>query len=590
VSRRASTPLQANRPDIDSFYHLSGCNLAGKACQGTACFVARHLSPQRWKQVDVDQFYGIEINAWPVEIARVALWLLDHQMNQRVSEAFGQYFERLPLRSTPHIICENALRVDWRAVLPAEQCSYVLGNPPYAGKKEQNADQKGDMALVCGEIQGGGILDYVCAWYLKAADYIQGTRIRSAFVSTNSITQGEQVGVIWPELRQRFNIHIHFAHRTFVWTSESRGMAHVHVVIIGFGNFPIDRSTLFDYEGTEGEPTCIQVSRINSYLVEADDVVLGNRRLPLNGAPEVNYGSFALDDGNYTLSPTERRELLRECPNAAQYVRLFIGGRELIHGEERYCLWLADADPASLREMPEVLRRVEAVQRWRASRDRETTVELASTPTLFAEVRQPTTDYLAFPTLSSVRRRYIPVAYLPASVIASNQIYVVAEADHWTYGVLNSGMHMAWVRTVAGRFKSDFRYSAGIVYNNFPWPSPTASQRARVEERARTVLAAREPHLPPRGMSTLANLYDPLIMPAALVRAHAELDRAVERCYHAKAFSSDRERVEFLFRLYEQLSAPLLPAVPRRRTARTRMPTRQPRRRARTPGLPSAEQ
>jgi hypothetical protein len=444
----------------------------------------------------------------------------------------------------------------------------VMGNPPYAGKKEQDVEQKRDMENVWNGVKGAGVLDYVSAWYAKAARYIAGTRIRVGFVSTNSITQGEQVAIMWGDLLHRWQIAIHFAHRTFEWASEARGKAHVHVVIIGFANYPISKCTLFDYEGARGEGTRVEVSRINPYLVEAADILLQSSRSPLNGAPEITYGSFALDDGNYTLSPDDKHELVQKCPRAAQYIRPFIGGRELIHGEERYCLWLADVDPAHLRTMPEVLARVEAVQQWRASRGRETTVDLAATPTLFAEVRQPSTDYLAFPTLSSVRRRYIPIAFLPPSVIASNQIYVVAGAGEWTFGILNSGMHMAWVRNVAGRFKSDFRYSAGIVYNNFPWPNSTPEQRKRVEEKARAVLTARQSQLPPRGMSTLADLYDPLTMPPALAQAHVELDRVVELCYRRDPFKSDRERVEHLFRLYEELTAPLLPVTKKRRRRR----------------------
>lgn len=524
----------------------------------------RELNIHKLSLIDVDAFYGIEISEWPARIAEVAMWLMDHQMNIRLSEAFGQYFVRLPLKKSPTIVCGNALRLDWSKILPPEECSFILGNPPFSGKKEQNASQKADMETVCGSIKGNGVLDYVTAWYFKAAEYIQHTKIVVGFVSTNSITQGEQVGVLWNALFQ-FGLKICFAHRTFKWESEARGKAHVHVVIIGFGVQPPARAVLFDYDGISAEPQLIQVSRINPYLVDGPDILLLNRSAPVSDCPELNYGSFALDDGHYTLAAAERQTLLNECPAAAQYVRRFIGGRELLHGEERFCLWLKDANPAELAGMKPVLRRVEAVRRWREGRGRETTRELAATPALFAEIRQPQSDYLAIPTLSSERRRYIPIAYLAPDVIASNQIYVLPNAQRWHLGVLHSAMHMAWVRQVCGRLKSDYRYSNKLVYNNFPWPeSPTAKQRAAVEGAAQAVLDARK-KFPD---ATLADLYDPLSMPPALVKAHAALDRAVELCYRPQPFANDRQRVEFLFGLYEKLTAPLLPAAKKPRPRR----------------------
>ena len=565
--------------------------LAYRELRGLEIDVVRELTTVGGGQgllpmVNVDQFHGIEYSEWPVRIAEVALWLMDHQMNAAAAEVFGRPVDRLPLTTSPHIVQANALRVDWHDVLQREQCSYVLGNPPFVGKKEQNTEQKADMALVWGDTKGAGVLDYVTSWYFKAARYIAGTRIPVAFVSTNSISQGEQVGILWGELFQRYHLKIHFAHRTFAWMSEARGAAHVHVVIIGFGAFENAEKRIYDYDG--GEQTTTLAASINPYLVDGPNVVIVNRREPLADAPEVSYGSFALDDGHFTLSPGERAEILHECPPAAQVIRTFTGGQELIHGEHRYCIWLLDANPAEVRQMPPVLRRVEAVREWRASRERETTRKLANVPSIFAEIRQPQTTYLAFPTLSSELRRYIPIAFLPASIIASNQIYVIAGAGDFHFGILHSGVHMAWVRAVCGRLESRYRYSAGIVYNNFPWPNPTPAQHSRVEEKARAVLAAREPHLPPRGMGTLADLYDPRTMPAALAKAHADLDRAVERCYRPETFRSDRERVEHLFRLYEQLAAPLLPSSPRTRSVRLKSSVVPPRsRRGRTAGLPA---
>ncbi len=519
----------------------------------------------RLSKLNVHQFYGIEVEEFPARIAEVALWLTDHQANVALSQAFSQLVLRLPLRAKPTIVVANALRTDWRTVLPPEECSFVLGNPPFVGKKEQNADQKADMELIFGQVKGAGVLDYVCGWYVKAAQYVQARPIRVAFVSTNSITQGEQVGIIWNELLQKYHLIIHFAHRTFPWESEARGKAHVHVVIIGFGILPPNQRVLFDYDGATGDPQAIQVGRINPYLIDGSNLLIQNRYAPICDCPEVTYGSFALDDGHYTLSPEERSEIIRECPAAKKYIRPFIGGRELIHSEERYCLWLKDADPSEIKTMRPVVQRIEAVQKWRNGRGRETTRELAKTPMLFAEIRQPTSGYLAFPTLSSVRRRYVPIAYLQSNVIASNQVYVIAGASLFHFGVVHSEMHMAWIRQVGGRFKSDYRYSASLTYNNYPWPTDaTDKQRAAVEAAAQAVLDARAKY----PTSTLADLYDPLTMPAPLLKAHQELDRAVDRCYRPDPFPSDRHRVEYLFALYEKITAPLVAAAKPKRKRR----------------------
>jgi len=554
------------------------------------------LDVRHMLKVDVDQFHGIEYSEWPVRIAEVALWLMDHQMNAQAAETFGQSFDRLPLRSSPHIVQGNALRVDWNSVLPRGECSYVLGNPPFVGKKEQNAEQKADMELVWGEGDGAGVLDYVTCWYVRAAGYVAGTRIAVAFVSTNSVSQGEQVGILWRGLRRRHTLHIHFAHRSFAWVSEARGRAHVHVVIIGFGAFDREGKVIFDYAHSRAEPLRVPAARINPYLADAVDVLLFKLRRPLCAVPEVSYGSMANDqrrgddgDGNLILDGEARRALLRETPELEPYIRPFVGSKEFINNVERWCLWLVDAPPTLLRGNAEVARRIEAVRQWRMSSGRAETVRLAATPALFGEIRQPATDYLLLPKVSSEERPYLPIGFLPPEVIASGSSLIVPGATRYDFGVLTSAMHMAWMRYTGGRMKSDYQYSAGIVYNNFPWPSPTPEQRERVEERARAVLAAREPHLPPRGMATLADLYDPNTMPRELVRAHAELDRAVERCYRAEPFRSDRERVEHLFRLYEQLTAPLLPAAARRR-ARAAVPAgvgAARRIRGRTAGLPA---
>ena len=542
-------------------------------------------------KVDVDQFHGIEYSEWPVRIAEVALWLMDHQMNAQAAEAFGQSFDRLPLRSSPHIVQGNALRVDWNAVLPREKCSYVLGNPPFVGAMLMSQEQRADMVHVAGEMKGVGVLDYVACWYLKAARYIEGTRIPVAFVSTSSITQGEQVGILWGELFQRYRLKIQFAHRTFAWSSEARGKANVHVVIIGFAGWNDAKKLIWDYHVDAEKPTISSASNISPYLVEGSDLFLTNRSNPLCDVPRMVWGSQPRDGGNLLMTTEEKAELIAVEPGAKRWIRPYTGADEFINGIERWCLWLVNIPPGELRRLPRVLARVDAVRAMRSASRAEATRKKSDTPTLFAQIAQPETDYLLIPLHSSETRKYVPIGFMPAEFVASNACSIVPDATPYEFGVLTSSMHMAWMKAVCGRLESRYRYAKDIVYNNFPWPSPTPAQRERVEEKARAMLAAREPHLPPRGLATLADLYDPNTMPRDLLRAHAELDRAVERCYRAEPFHSDRERVEHLFRLYEQLSAPLLPATLRRR-GRGRGPAttapRQPRpRNQRTPGLPS---
>jgi hypothetical protein len=515
--------------------------------------------------VDVDQFYGIEIEEFPAQIAPVAMWLMDHQMNLRVAEQFGENVVRLPLKKSATIVHGNALRIDWNDVVPASDLDYILGNPPFVGKKEQNPEQKQDMATVFAGQKGAGLLDFVAAWYVKAAAYIQHTKIRCAFVSTSSITQGEQVGALWPRLHA-CGIQIQFAHRTFKWSNEAKGKAAVHCVIIGFGLEVTAQPLLADYNDVDGEPSFQRVKEINPYLVEATFVALFNRASPIGPAPAMTYGSFALDDGNYTLSAEDRAQILADSPRAEQWLRPFVGGQELLHSEQRWCLWLKEASPADIKSSPAVLARVAKVQAWRSASGRETTRKLAAMPTHFAEDRQPEGAYIAIPTVSSEKRSYIPMAFLQPETIASNQVYVVAGADLTDFGVLHSYMHMAWVRAVCGRLESRFRYSAGIVYNNFPWPGfSDISLRLSVGRAARKIVDVRAQF---EG-STLADLYDPVTMPPALAKAHAELDRAVDAAYIATEklagrkppkLGTDAERVAFLFERY-QATTSLLPAM-----------------------------
>lgn len=514
---------------------------------------ALNISDIIW--IDVDQFHGIEYDEFAARIAEVAMWLIDHQMNMKISEEFGQYFVRLPLKKSAKIVNANALTTDWESVVSKTELSYILGNPPFLGKKEQNIGQKEDMKLVFNGVKGAGVLDYVSAWYLKASKYIEITGIRVAFVSTNSIAQGEQVSVLWNELFIKFNIKIHFAHRTFNWTNEAKGKAAVHVIIIGFGNKDIKDKYIFEYDDIRGEPHQKKVKNINPYLIEGKDLFITNRRKPICNVQEIAYGSFALDDGNYTISSEEYKEIISVSPNTKKFIKPFIGGRELLWSIERYCVWLIDANPTEIRNDEIIKAKVNKVKTWRENSSRTNTKKMADTPTIFAEIRQPKSNYLAFPTVSSENRNYIPIAYLEPNIIASNQLYTIPNATKYDFGILTSSMHMTWMRYVAGRLKSDYRYSSSVVYNNFPWPKePNEKNKKKVEEKAEKVLNVRA-EFPD---NSLADLYDPLTMPPKLVKAHQELDKAVDLCYRPQAFASETVRIEFLFDLYNEYTMPLL--------------------------------
>ena len=533
---------------------------------------SRFLDIHQEISVDVDQFYGIEIEEFPAQIAQVAMWLMDHQMNVRVSEEFGMYFARIPLKSTPHIHHANALRIEWMNILHPSQCSYILGNPPFVGAKFMDDAQREDTRTVFDGIGKAGLLDFVAAWYVTATRYIQQSDnpaatikgditltarhafpIRCAFVSTNSIIQGEQVGVLWSWLLNQ-GIHIHFAHRTFQWNNEARGIAAVHCVIIGFGAIDTDKKTIYEYEDIRGEAHAVAARNINPYLVDAPDVILANRRQPISDVPEIVFGSMPNDGGQLLLTDTEKHELLSKEPAAKNFVRPFMSAKEFLNNETRWCLWLLDITPHELRKLPEISRRVQAVKQLRVASNRPTTRELAAFPTLFGENRQPTSHYVLVPRHSSENRAYIPCGFFDANHIAADSCLAIPNATLYHFGILTSNMHMSWVRYTCGRLKSDYRYSASIVYNNFPWPEPSDTQHQKIEDAAQAVLDARA-QFP---QSSLADLYDPLTMPPALVKAHQALDRAVDACYRKAAFTNDAQRVELLFERYQQLTC-LLP-------------------------------
>lgn len=510
-------------------------------------------------RVNVDQFYGIELEEFPALIAETALWLTDHQVNLIFSKAYGKLYTRIPLKKSPTIRHGNALRISWADVLPPAQCSYVLGNPPFIGSKMMSAEQSADMKLIAGDIKSFGVLDYVTAWYLTATDYIHGTRIACAFVSTNSITQGEQVSVLWSELFKR-RVQLHFAHRTFTWTNEASGKAHVHVVILGFGLFEAPLKRLYSYDNG-GEPSVESgTANINPYLVVGGNTLVTARMAPLCSVPASANGSIPADGGNLLLDPDSKAALISVEPTAAKWIRPYLGAESFLHDIPRFCLWLKNCAPNELRSMPRVLERVAAVKAMRLASEKEATRKKADTPTLFTEDRQPISGhYLALPRTSSETRRYIPIGFLSAEIIAANDLQIVPNATLYEFGVMTSAMHMAWIRITSGRLKSDVRYSVKLTYNTYPWPRPDAKQRAAIENAAQAVLDARAPRL--AAGASLADLYDSLTMPAELLKAHQALDHAVDKAYRAASFTTERERVEFLFALYEKLTAPLAPAA-----------------------------
>ena len=515
--------------------------------------------------VDVDRFCGIEYEEFPAQIAQVALWLMDHQMNMRISEEFGQYYIRLPLTKSATIVHGNALRTDWQSLLPESkegedplQYSFIIGNPPFIGSKMMTDEQRKDIVTIFQGVSGAGTLDYVSGWYAKVADIIQRTAAKAAFVSTNSITQGEQVGILWGELLQRYKVAISFAHRTFKWSNEARGNAAVYCVIIGLANDnAVNSSILYEYPDVKGEPVERSVRSINPYLVEGRTILINSRQKPICNVPEIGIGNKPIDGGNYLFTTAEKQAFIMKEPQSEKWFRRWLGSDEFINGYERWCLWLGECPPDELRKMPEAIKRVEAVRQLRLASVSAPTRKLADMPTRFHVENMPKGSYLLVPEVSSERRRYIPIGYEQPETLASNLVKIIPNAGMFHFGVLTSEMHMTWVRYVCGRLESRYRYSKDIVYNNFPWPQvPTEKQIAVVETAAQQVLDMRASFVG----SSLADLYDPLTMPPALVKAHQNLDRAVDLCYRPQAFLSETKRIEYLFELYEQYTAPLIGA------------------------------
>ena len=526
-------------------------------------------------QIDVHQFYGIELAEFPARIAEVALWMMDHIMNNKLSLAFGESYLRIPLKKSPHIRQADALEIDWADLLAPTDCSYVLGNPPFGGAKYQSDKQRAQVRRIAHLGGSGGTLDYVTAWFIRAGDYLRQSSAKVGFVATNSITQGEQVAQLWPVLLDRYGLEIGFAHRTFAWGSDARGMAHVHVVIIGLTRSdrqPVEKR-LFSYSDIKGDPTESRHAALTPYLFDAGTVV--NRHLvveetsrPLCAVPQLVIGSKPIDAGHFIFSREERAEFLHQEPAAARYFHPYVGSEEFINGGERWILYLADLTPNELRAMPRVKERSLAVKAFRLESKSEGTRKLADAPTRFHVTVVPKRPFLVIPESSSEKRDYVPIGWLKPPTIPSNLVRVLQGADLWHFAILTSAMHMSWLRQIGGRLKSDYRYSVGIVYNTFPWPQATPQQRDKIRGLAQSVLDARG-RFP---NCTLADLYDVDVMPPQLRKAHRALDGAVEKLYRPATFTGDRDRAEHLFGLYEKLVTPLVAAAetPRARRLRRR--------------------
>lgn len=500
-------------------------------------------------KVSITQFFGIEINDFAVTVAKTALWIAESQMMKETEEIIVQQLDFLPLTTNANIVEANALRIDWNEVVPAEKLDYIMGNPPFVGTKMMNRSQKADVEFLFSSWKNHGLLDYVACWYKKAAEFIRNTAINCAFVSTNSITQGEQVAALWKTLLQKYGIHINFAYREFVWDSEAQIKAQVHVVIIGFSLIQSERIILFDQREIK------EAKNINGYLMDAPYCFVERKNKPICKVPQMYLGCSFYDGNNLVLTPDEKDEILYKEPQAKQFIHPYMMGADFIARKPRYCIWLLHADPSKISKCPEILKRVRATREFRKNCKKGMTQKAADTPTIPPILNYYTNDhntaYLALPRISSQKRRYIPAEILSANVIAGDSLFLLPDVNLFYFGVITSNVHMAWMRTVCGRLKSDYRYSSNIVYNNFPWPYPTADQKTKIEHTAQGILDARA--LYPD--SSLADLYDPLTMPPELRKAHKANDIAVMKAYGFSTNMSEADCVAELMNMYMELTA-----------------------------------
>jgi hypothetical protein len=511
-----------------------------------------HIGIEIEPQIKLNNFYGIEIDEWPVRIAEVAMWLTQHQMNVEFAKAFGTEPDLLPLIQHANIRHANALELDWGEVVATDKLNYIIGNPPFVDRKGRNPKQNESHKLILEKLKGYGNIDFVSNWFYKSALFTQNTTIETALVSTNSITMGEQVGTLWQPMLE-MGIKINFAHRTFSWHNDATGNAAVHCVIIGFSHQDRNKKYLFDYVNLNGEPTKNIVDCISPYLVNAKGVLIKNRTLSITNSLPIQSGNMSNDGGNLIISEKEKVLYLTDYPELKNWIRPYMGGKEFINGGSRYCLWLTDIgarDLSLLMKIPIIKDRVNNVKILRSSSKRKATRRHADTPWLFTEIRQPKScDYIFIPQLSSERRDYLPIGFLSSLTIPAAPHFIIRNAGLYEFGILTSQMHMDWMRTVAGRLKSDYRYSAKLVYNNFPWPE--ISDKKPIEKLAQAILDAREEEFTKDTETSLADLYDPNFMPTKLRKAHKALDRAVDKLYDKNGFKAPLDRVKHLFGLYQ---------------------------------------
>lgn len=532
--RRLENQVIEERIILDKGRH--GYQVAGQVAWGEGA-----LNPV---QVSIHQFYGIEINDFAATVAKTALWIAESQMLKETEDIVAHQIDFLPLKSYANITEANALRLNWEDVVPKGKLNYIMGNPPFVGLSMRSPEQQEDMSSVFDGNDRAGRLDYVAAWYRKAAEYIQSTNIEVSFVSTNSIIQGEQVPILWEEMFSTFNVIINFAYRTFVWNSEARDKAAVHCVIIGFALFNRTEKVLYESNIPH------VVDKINGYLVNAENIFIQLRGKPQPGLPKLVQGNKPWDGGNLILSAEERTALIDRYPNADSFIKPYVGSQEFIKGKIRFCLWLKGVSPKEYRCIPDIMDRLNKVAEVRRKTKTVAVQALAETPMLFAQIRQPDSNYILVPETSSSSRKYIPIGFMPQNVIASNSTLIATGATIYHFGILTSNVHMAWMRTVCGRLKSDYRYSPS-VYNNFPWPTPTDEQRARIEQTAQAILDARE--LYPD--CSLADLYDEATMPPELRKAHQQNDKAVMQAYGFWGkLNSESACVAELMRMYQGLT------------------------------------
>lgn len=504
-------------------------------------------------KVSIGQFYGIEINDFAVTVAKTALWIAESQMMKETTDIIHHEIDFLPLKSYANITAGNALRMDWEDVVPKDKLNYIMGNPPFVGYSLQSKEQKEDIRSVYVDEKGkpyktAGKIDYVSGWYFKAAQMMKDNTIRTAFVSTNSITQGEQVAGVWKPLYERFNVHIDFAHRTFIWNSEANDKAHVHCVIVGYSTAAITKPKKLFSDGSFHI-----VKNINAYLTDAPDIFIESRKKPLCNALVMTTGNRPADGGHLIIEANDYDNFIAREPQAKKYIKQLTGATEFINNKERWCLWLVDANISEIRKMPLVLERIEACKQDRLNSPDKGRQKLADTPMIFRETINPS-SYIIVPRVSSERRRYIPLGFLDDTIIPTDSATIIENASNYEFGILTSNIHMAWMRTVAGRLKSDYRYSKDIVYNNFPWPTPTEAQKAKIEETAQGILDARA--LYPD--ASLADLYDERTMPPELRKAHVRNDQAVAAAYglnkNSPEFKSESACVAMLMRMYQALT------------------------------------